>query len=91
MKEEDGLKEGEECSNENGSSELSKSLETGDVGDGAIGGIPGDKSNVLDPPLLDSPSDDSIEPTDNEGVFTGVVIEFLPLTDGPLVSLPRRD
>ena len=60
-------------------------------GIGAKRDIADDETEVLDLPLLDSPRDDPTEPIDNEGVFTDVSIEFLPLTDGPLVSLPRRD
>ena len=95
LKDEDGFEENdglkEEGSNENESSEMSKSVETEDKGNGANRGIADDEIDVLDPPLVDSPSDDPIEPIANEGVFTDVSIEFLPRVEDPLVSLPRRD
>ena len=88
--EEDGLKE-EDGSDVNVSPEMSKSVETEDEGSGAKRGFPDDETDVLESPLLDSPSDDQIEPIDTEGVSTDVSIEFISLTDGPLVSLPRSD
>ena len=83
LKEDDGLNEG--------SSKVSKSVETEDEGRGAKRGIADEETNVLESLLMASPSDDPIETSDNEGLFTEVRIVFLPLLEAPVVSLPRRD
>ena len=83
MKEVDGLKEE--------SPEVSKSVETDVEGRGAKRGIADEETDVLESPLIAPPSDDPIEPSDNEGLFTDVRIVFLPLSEAPLASLPRRD
>ena len=83
MKEDDGLNEE--------SSKVSKSVETEDEGRGAKRGIADEETDVLESPLIAFPSDDPIEPSDNEGRFTEVRIVFLPLSEAPLASLPRRD
>ena len=76
---------------EDGLNEVSKSAEPDDEGSGAKRGIADEESDVLESPFIASPSDDPIEPSDTEGLFTEVRIVFLPLLEAPLVSLPRRD
>ena len=83
MKEVEGLNEA--------SSKVSKSVETDDVDSGAKRGIADEEADVLESPLIAFPSDDPIEPSDNEGLFTEVRIVFLALSEAPLASLPRRD
>ena len=69
---------------------MSKSVETEDEGRGAKRGIADEETDVLESPLNDPPSDDPIEPSDNEGLFTEVRIVCLALPEAPLASLPRR-
>ena len=83
LKEDDGLNEG--------SSKVSKSVETEDEGRGAKRGIADEETDVLESPMMASRSDDPIEPSDTEGLFTEVRIVFLLLLEAPVVSLPRRD
>jgi hypothetical protein len=76
---------------EDGLNEVSKFVETDDAGRGANRGIADEETDVLESPLMASPSDDPIDPSDTEGLFTEVRIVFLPLLEAPVVSLPRRD
>ena len=76
---------------EDGLNEVSKFVETDDAGRGAKRGIADEVTDVLESPLMASPSDDPIEPSDTEGLFTEVRIVFLPLLEARVVSLPRRD
>ena len=72
---------------EDGLNEVSKSVETDDE----ERGIADEETDVLKSPLMASRSDDPIEPSDTEGLFTEVRIVFLLLLEAPVVSLPRRD
>ena len=57
------------------SSELAKSVETEAVDTGAKSGIADDKTEVLEPPLSDSPRLDPMEPSASEGVFSLLMSE----------------
>lgn len=71
--------------------DVPKPVEAVDEGTAENKGIADEEIEVLGPLLLDFPRDDPMDPSDTDGVFTEVRIEFERLFEDSLVSLLRSD